>query len=109
MEPNLFLMTNLSLICIIPPMVYYKGPIFLFIISMIYAMPVHCLLPLLRGFVKLKKFQKSEKNSEVGGWFQAVTRIFTFWGKFCGFFRVFCAVFMFPNKHLKLDSHINKM
>ena len=22
----------------------------------------------LRGFVKLKKFQKSEKNSEVGGW-----------------------------------------
>ena len=23
---------------------------------------------LLRGFVKLKKFQKSKENSEVGGW-----------------------------------------
>ena len=46
----------------------------------------------IRGFVKLKKNPKSEKNSEVGGWvFPAPTRILMFWGKFC----VFCVVFMF--------------
>ena len=33
----------------------------------------------LRGFVKLEKIQKSEKNSEVDGWeFQAPAQIFFF-------------------------------
>ena len=33
-----------------------------------------------KGFCQVKKIQKSEKNSEVGGWVQATTRIFIFWG-----------------------------
>ena len=53
----------------------------------------------LRGFFKLKKFQKSEKNSEVGGWVKPQLGIFFFFQNvvFC----VFCGLFllyMFPKK-----------
>ena len=34
----------------------------------------------LRGFVKLKNFQKSEKNLEVGGWVKPQLELFFFWG-----------------------------
>ena len=51
---------------------------------------------ILRGFVKFEKIQKSEKNSEVGGWVcQAPTRLLIFFGNVV-FFCLFCVVFMFP-------------
>ena len=43
---------------------------------------------LVRGFVKLKKIQKSEKNPEAGGWVMSPLGFFV-----C----VFCVVFMIPN------------
>ena len=46
-----------------------------------------CIQGRLRGFVKLKKIQKSEKNSKVGGWVAPI-----FWK--C--FMCFCVVFVFP-------------
>ena len=39
-----------------------------------------------RGFVELKKIQKSEKNSEVGGWLKPQLGFFFWGGEFC----VFC-------------------
>ena len=49
----------------------------------------------LRGFVKLKKFKKSEKNSEVGGWVKPQLGFEFFWGNSV-FLVFFCVVFMFP-------------
>ena len=37
----------------------------------------------MRGFVKLKKSKKSEKNSEVGGWVKSQLGFLIFGGKFC--------------------------
>ena len=48
---------------------------------------------LVRGYVKLKKIQKSEKNWEVGGWVEPQLG-FLF---FSIFFLVFCVVFIFSN------------
>ena len=48
-------------------------------------------LLLIRGFVKLKKFQKSEKNSEVGGWVKPQLGSPFFWGMLC-----FLCRFYFP-------------
>ena len=45
-----------------------------------------------RGFVRLKKIQKSEKNSEVGGWVKPRLDFLLF--LIC-VFCVFCVVFMF--------------
>ena len=53
---------------------------------------------LFRGFVKLKKIQKSEKNSEVGGWVENFV-----------FFCLYCVVFMFlfvSKKIKKLDRGV---
>ena len=50
----------------------------------------------LRGFVKLNKIKKSEKNSEVGGWVKPQLGLKCFFGNFESFY-VFCVVFMFPN------------
>ena len=47
------------------------------------------------GFVKLKKIQKSEKNSKVGGWVKPKLEFLFSGGIF--FFFFFCVVFMFPN------------
>ena len=52
---------------------------------------------LLRGFVKLKKIQKSEKNSEVGGCIKPQLGLLFFWRcVFCDFF--FLLLYMFPKK-----------
>ena len=48
----------------------------------------------LKGFVKLKKDKKSEKNSEVGGWFMAQL----------GFLIFFGVVFMFQMFQKKLKN-----
>ena len=45
----------------------------------------------LRGFVKLKKIQKSEKNSEVGGWLKPQLGLLFFSEILCFFY--FCVVF----------------
>ena len=55
----------------------------------------------LRGFVKLKKFQKFEKNSEVGGWVKPqlgffFVEILCF---LCVFFCVFSCFKMIKNKN----------
>ena len=50
-----------------------------------------------RCLIKFKKIQKSEKNSEVGGWVQPQLG-FRFFLKFCVFVCVFYVVFMFPKK-----------
>ena len=42
-----------------------------------------------RGFVKLKKFKKSE-NSEVGGWVKPQHGFFYFFGNFVFFMFLFC-------------------
>ena len=59
---------------------------------------------LVRGFVKLKKkFRKSEKNSEFGGWVKP--QIGFFWGEMLCFC-IFCVVFIFLNvskKNEKMD------
>ena len=50
-----------------------------------------------RGLVNLKKYQKSEKNSQVGEWVKPQLGLFFFWNS------VFlCVVFMFLKK--KLDG-----
>ena len=50
----------------------------------------------LRGSVKLKKIQKSEKDSEVGGWIKHQLGFFFFF-EMLYFFVFFCVVFMFSN------------
>ena len=63
---------------------------------------------LLRGFVKLTKNKKSEKNSEVGGWVKPQLGFF-FRGEFCGVFCVLCVVVMFPivsKKNKKLGRRV---
>ena len=49
---------------------------------------VSAMLLAVRGFVKLKKIQKSEKNSEVGAWVKPQLG-FLFFLKYC----VFCDIF----------------
>ena len=44
----------------------------------------------LRGFVKLKNMQKSEKNSEVGGWVKPQVRFVFFWEILCFSVLLFC-------------------
>ena len=59
----------------------------------------------MRVFVKFKQIQKSEKNTEVGGWVKPQLGILFFW-KFCvlcGFFVVVVHVFQ---KKLKLDRGV---
>ena len=54
---------------------------------------IHCY----KGFCQIEKIQKSEKNSEVGGWVQPQLGFLFFGGNFvvsC----VFCVVFMFPKQ-----------
>ena len=51
----------------------------------------------IRGFVKLKKFQKSEKNPEVGGWVKPQLG-FNFFLEMLCFLCFLCVVFMFPRK-----------
>ena len=47
----------------------------------------------LRDFVKFKKIQKSEKNSEVGGWVRPqLGRFLIFWGNIVFFVLFFVAV-----------------
>ena len=62
------------------------------------------LLNMLSGFVKLKKFQKSEKNSEVGGWVKPQLGLLFFLEILC--FRVFSVVFMLQKKNKKLDRGV---
>ena len=54
----------------------------------------------LRGFVKLKKIKKSEKNSEVIGWVKPQLGFFFFWGNLV-FFCVAFSLYMFPPKKIK--------
>ena len=51
-------------------------------------------MTMLRGFVKLKKIQKSEKNSESDGWVKLQLRLFSLFWKFCMFFVFFVVVFL---------------
>ena len=55
----------------------------------------------LRGFVKLKQFQKSEKNSEVGGWVKPQLG-------FIGNIVFFCVVFVVVHvsRKKKLDRRV---
>ena len=58
-----------------------------------------------RGFVKLKKKPKSEKNLEVGGWVRPQLG-FLFFGDILCFFVWFYVVFMFPNVSKKIKNWI---
>ena len=53
-----------------------------------------------RGLVKLKKIQKSEKNSKVAGWVKRQLRLYLFFGNFVFFyvFAMFSCFQMFPQK-----------
>ena len=51
-------------------------------------------MTMLRGFVKLKKIQKSEKNSESDGWVNLQLRLFSLFWKFCMFSVFLCVVFL---------------
>ena len=54
---------------------------------------------MIRGFVKLKKIQKSEKNSEVGGWVKPQLGFLFFGGFFfCVFFVLFSCSKCFKKK-----------
>ena len=57
------------------------------------------------GFVKLKKIQKSEKNSKVGGWVKPKLEFLFSGGIFFFFFFVLFLCFqMFPKKYKKLST-----
>ena len=51
----------------------------------------------LRGFVKLEQFQKSEKNSEVGGWVNTQHGLYFFLEMLC-FLVLFSFFQIFPKK-----------
>ena len=52
----------------------------------------------LRGFVKLKKIQKTEKNSEVDGWLKPQLGFFFEILSFSVFFVLFLLFQLFPKK-----------
>ena len=61
-----------------------------------------------KGFCQVKKIQKSEKNSKVGGWVMPQLEIFFFFGNVV-FLCVFCGLFllyMFPKKTPKTLSQL---
>ena len=59
------------------------------------------------GFVKLKKIQKSEKNSEVGGWVKPQLGFLFFWEILCFFvFFVLFSCFKMFKKKKKLDNGV---
>ena len=60
----------------------------------------------LRGFVKLKKIEKSEKNSEVGGWVKPQLAFYFFW-KLSVFLCFLCCFYVSKClKKKKLDSGV---